>query len=69
MDDILHIAFDCFNVAEYIFSNIAGLFSMLFTPLTGIFNFVKGFTINDIRTISYNYGHLLNMINIFKYQK
>ena len=43
MDDILHIAFDCFNVAEYIFSNIAGLFSMLFTPLTGIFNFVKGF--------------------------
>lgn len=43
MDDITHIAFDCFNVLEYVFSNIANLFSLLFTPLTGIFNFVKGF--------------------------
>jgi hypothetical protein len=43
MDDLVHIAFDCFNVAEYVFSNIANLFSMLFTPLTGVFNFVKGF--------------------------
>ena len=43
MDDLVHIAFDCFNVAEYVFSNIANLFSLLFTPLTGVFNFVKGF--------------------------
>ena len=43
MDDILHIAFDCFNVAEYVFSNIGTLFSYLFTPLTGLFNFAKGF--------------------------
>ena len=43
MDDILHIAFDCFNVARYIFENMGTLFTMLFTPLTGIFNFVKGF--------------------------
>ena len=43
MDDLVHIAFDCFNVAEYVFANIANLFSLLFTPLTGVFNFVKGF--------------------------
>jgi len=43
MDDILHIAFDCFNVARYIFSNIGSLFGYLFAPLTGLFNFAKGF--------------------------
>lgn len=43
MDDILHIAFDCFNVARYIFSNMGALFALLFTPLAGLFNFVKGF--------------------------
>ncbi len=43
MDDLVHIAFDCFNVAEYVFANIANLFSLLFTPLTGVFNLVKGF--------------------------
>jgi len=43
MDDILHIAFDCFNVARYIISNIGSLFGYLFAPLTGLFNFAKGF--------------------------
>jgi hypothetical protein len=43
MDDLIHIAFDCFNVLRYIFSNIAGLFALLFTPLAWLFNFLKGF--------------------------
>ena len=43
LDDLTHIAFDFFNVAEYIFSNIGSLFGYLFTPLTGLFNFAKGF--------------------------
>lgn len=43
MDDILQIAYDCFNVIRYIFGNIADLFTILFTPLVWLFNFLKGF--------------------------
>jgi hypothetical protein len=43
LDTLVHIGFDCFNVASYVFSNIGSLFGYLFTPLTGLFNFAKGF--------------------------
>lgn len=43
MDDILHIAYDCFNVIVYIVSNIGTLFSLIFAPLAWLFNFLKGF--------------------------
>jgi hypothetical protein len=43
MDDILHIAFDCFNVARYILSQLGTLFGYLFTPLSGLFSFARGF--------------------------
>ena len=43
MDDLAHIAFDFFNVLRYVMSNIASLFTLLFTPLQWIFNFLKGF--------------------------
>jgi len=43
MDDIVQIAYDCFNVARYVFANIAELFTLLFTPLQWLFNFLKGF--------------------------
>jgi formylmethanofuran dehydrogenase subunit A len=43
MDDLAHIAFDFFNVLRYVMSNIASLFTLLFTPLQWLFNFLKGF--------------------------
>ena len=43
MDDIIQIYYDCFNVIRYVFSNIAGLFTILFTPLAWLFNFLRGF--------------------------
>ena len=43
LDDLIHSAFDFFNVLRYVISNLGSLFSYLFTPLTGLFNFAKGF--------------------------
>ena len=43
MDDLVHIAFDFFNVLRYVLSNIASFFSILFNPLAWLFNFLKGF--------------------------
>jgi hypothetical protein len=45
MDDIVQITYDIYNLARYIFSNIADLFTILFTPLIWLFNFIKGFFI------------------------
>jgi hypothetical protein len=42
-DDLIHSTFDFFNVLRYVIQNLGSLFSYLFTPLTGLFNFVKGF--------------------------
>jgi formylmethanofuran dehydrogenase subunit A len=43
MDDLVHIAFDFFNVLRYVLSNIASFFSILFNPLAWLFNLLKGF--------------------------
>ncbi len=43
MDDLVHISFDFFNAMRYVFSNITTLMGVLFTPLSRIFNFLKGF--------------------------
>ena len=43
VDDLVHSAFDFFNVLRYVIENLGSLFSYLFTPLTGLFNFAKGF--------------------------
>jgi len=43
MDDLIHIAFDFFNVVRYIIENLGSFFTYLFVPLAALFNFVKGF--------------------------
>jgi hypothetical protein len=43
LDDLVHSAFDFFNVLRFVIANLGSLFSYLFTPLAGLFNFAKGF--------------------------
>lgn len=40
---ILHNAYDVFYSIEYIFSNLANIFLIIFSPLNFAFNFIKGF--------------------------
>lgn len=40
---LLHNFFDLFYAIEYIFSNLANVFVIIFSPLNFSFNFVKGF--------------------------
>lgn len=42
-NNLFHIFFDVFYVIEYIFSNLANVFVIIFTPITFAFNFIKGF--------------------------
>lgn len=39
----LHNVYDFFYAIEYIFSNLANIFIIIFSPLNFAFNFIKGF--------------------------
>jgi len=41
--NLFHIFNDIFFVIQYIFTNLASVFVIVFTPLNFAFNFVKGF--------------------------
>lgn len=42
-EDLIHHIYDIFYVGQYLVDNLAVLFGILFTPLSWIFNLVKGF--------------------------
>lgn len=42
-EDLIHHIYDVFYIAQYLLDNLADLFSIIFIPLTWIFNFVRGF--------------------------
>lgn len=43
LDDLANGAFDILNVMRYVITNLGTFFSYIFTPITGFFNFIKGF--------------------------
>ena len=42
-EDLIHHIYDFFYIGQYLVDNLGNLFAVIFTPLTWIFNFVKGF--------------------------
>lgn len=42
-EDLIHHIYDFFYIAQYLVDNLGSLFAIIFTPLTWVFNFVKGF--------------------------
>lgn len=49
-EDLIHHIYDFFYIAQYILDNLGDLFAVIFTPLTWIFNFVRGFFISAFAT-------------------
>jgi len=45
-EDLIHHLYDLFYIAQYLIDNLGELFGVIFTPLTWIFNFVRGFFIS-----------------------
>jgi len=45
-EDLIHHIYDVFYICQYLVDNLGNLFAIVFTPLTWIFNFVKGFFIS-----------------------
>jgi len=45
-EDLTHHFYDIFYLVRWFFDNLAEVFSSAFTPLTWIFNFVKGFFVS-----------------------
>lgn len=42
-EDLIHHIYDIFYIGQYLVDQLQILFGIIFTPLTWIFNFVKGF--------------------------
>jgi len=49
-EDLIHHFYDGFYILQYLIDNLGTLFSIIFTPLTWAFNFVKGFFISAFLT-------------------
>lgn len=49
-EDLIHHIYDFFYIAQYLVDNLGELFEIIFTPLTWVFNFVKGFFISAFAT-------------------
>lgn len=49
-EDLIHHIYDFFYIFQYLFENLGDFFAIIFTPLTWIFNFVKGFFISAFAT-------------------
>lgn len=49
-EDLIHHLYDFFYIAQYLIDNLGELFTIIFTPLTWIFNFVKGFFVSAFAT-------------------
>lgn len=45
-EDLTHHLYDIFYVAQWFLDNLGGMLATAFTPLTWIFNFVKGFFVS-----------------------
>jgi len=45
-EDLIHHIYDVFYVLQYLLDNLQSLFNIVLTPLTWIFNFVRGFFIS-----------------------
>ena len=45
-EDLIHHIYDVFYIFQYLIDQLQTLISILFTPLTWVFNFVKGFFIS-----------------------
>lgn len=48
--DLIHHFYDCLAIVLYLIDNLSNLFAIIFTPLTWIFNFVKGFFVSAFST-------------------
>lgn len=44
--DLIHHIYDVFYIAQYLINNLGDLFLIIFTPLTWVFNFVRGFFVS-----------------------
>lgn len=49
-EDLIHHLYDVFYIFQYLLDQLGTLFGIIFTPLTWIFNFVKGFFISAFAT-------------------
>ncbi len=45
-EDLIHHIYDFFYIGQYLVDNLGDLFAIIFSPLTWIFNFIKGFFIS-----------------------
>jgi len=45
-NDLIHHIYDFFYIAQYLIDNLGEFFAIVFSPLTWIFNFVRGFFIS-----------------------
>jgi len=49
-EDLIHHIYDVFYIFQYFIDQLQTLFSIIFVPLTWIFNFVKGFFVSAFST-------------------
>ena len=49
-EDLIHHIYDLFYIGQYLIDNLGTLFETIFTPLTWVFNFVKGFFVSAFDT-------------------
>lgn len=49
-EDLIHHFYDLLYIFQYLLEQLGTLFSIIFTPLTWIFNFVKGFFVSAFST-------------------
>lgn len=77
-EDLTHHFYDIFYVAQWFLDNLGNMFIIAFTPLTWIFNFVRGFFISatssleelgieipEITLLSENVGNFFNAFPYF----
>lgn len=50
LDNLIHHIYDNFYIGLYLIDNLGILFGIIFTPLTWIFNFVRGFFVAAFAT-------------------
>lgn len=50
-EDLTHHFYDIFYIAQWFLSNLGEILLTVFTPLTWIFNFVKGFFVSATMTL------------------
>jgi hypothetical protein len=72
-EDLIHHIYDFFYIAQYLIDNLGNLFAIIFTPLTWIFNFVKGFFVSAFAppvepTITWTFSNeILSVFNAIPY--